>query len=136
MKDTAMKQPIRLSSWSGCAVAVLLLSAPLMFPVSGEGTQPKRPNIVWVVGENFALDLGCYGAKNVLTPNLDSLAANGVRYTRVYSTSPVCAPSRSAFMTGMYQTSTDTHNMRSHREDDFRLPAGVRPITHLSLIHI
>ncbi|MFV1965221.1 MAG: sulfatase [Pirellulaceae bacterium] len=93
-------------------------------------SSPKRPNILWIVGENLKLDLGCYGAKNVETPHLDRLAAKGVRYTRVFSTSPVCAPSRSAFMTGMYQTSTDTHHMRSHRDDDFQLPPGVRPITH------
>jgi len=88
------------------------------------------PNILWIVGENFKLDLGCYGAQNVHTPNLDRLARDGVRYTKVFATSPVCAPSRSAFMTGYYQTSTDTHNMRSHRDDDFRLPPGVRPLTH------
>lgn len=76
------------------------------------------------------LDLGVYGAENLYTPHLDSLALNGLRYTRVFSTSPVCAPSRSAFMVGMYQTTTDTHNMRSHREDDYRLPEGVRLITH------
>ena len=75
---------------------------------------PRRPNILWIVGENFDLDFGCYGAKNVSTPNIDSLASKGVRYTNVYSTSPVCAPSRSAFMTGMYATTTDTHHMRSH----------------------
>ena len=90
-----------------------------------------RPNILWIVGENLNLDLGIYGAKNVATPNLDALALDGVRYTHVFSTSPVCAPSRSAFMTGMYQTSTDTHHMRSHRDDDYRLPPGVRPVTHL-----
>ena len=89
-----------------------------------------KPNILWIVGENLKLDLGCYGAKNVKTPNLDKLAAEGERYTKVFSTSPVCAPSRSAFFVGMYQTTTDTHNMRSHREDDYRLPEGVRPITH------
>src|SRR5574341_1701470 len=90
----------------------------------------RRPNILWIVAENIKLDLGCYGAANVRTPNLDRLAAEGVRYTRVFSTSPCCAPSRSAFLTGMYQTSTDTHPMRSHRNDDFRLPPGVRPMTH------
>lgn len=90
----------------------------------------RKPNIVWIVGENFDLDFGCYGAPNVTTPNVDSLAAGGVRYTNVYSTSPVCAPSRSAFMTGMYATTTDTHHMRSHRDDDYRLPEGVRPLTH------
>jgi len=91
---------------------------------------PRRPNIVWIVAENINLDLGCYGARHVKTPNLDRLANEGVRFTRVFATAPVCAPSRSAFMTGMYQTTTDTHNMRSHRNDDFRLPPGVRPLTH------
>ena len=90
----------------------------------------KRPNILWIVGENLKLDLGCYGAKNVKTPALDALAEQGVRFTHAFSTSPVCAPSRSAFFVGMYQTTTDTHNMRSHRADGYRLPEGVRPITH------
>src|SRR5688572_5318687 len=94
------------------------------------GFSAPRPNILWLVGENLEHELGCYGEKLVQTPNLDRLAAEGVRFTRVFSTSPVCAPSRSAFFTGMYQTTTDTHHMRSHRTDDFRLPAGVRPLTH------
>jgi N-sulfoglucosamine sulfohydrolase len=92
--------------------------------------RPKRPNLLWIVAENVKLDFGCYGAQQVLTPNVDSLAARGLRFTRVFATAPACATSRSAFMTGMYQTSTDTHHMRSHRSDDFRLPAGVRPLTH------
>lgn len=92
--------------------------------------QEKRPNILWIVGENFSNDLGCYGQKNVATPHLDALAAAGIRYTNAFATSPVCAPSRSCFMLGMYQTTTDTHNMRSHREDDFKLPPGIRPLTH------
>jgi len=91
----------------------------------------QRPNILWIVGENIALDLGCYGERNVRTPNLDAMADEGVRYTNVFSTSSVSAPSRSCFMTGMYQTTTGTHNMRSHRDDDYRLPPGVRPITHI-----
>lgn len=90
----------------------------------------RRPNILWLIGENLQHELGCYGEKLVRTPHLDRLAAEGVRFTRVFSTSPVCAPSRSAFFAGMYQTTTDTHHMRSHRNDDFRLPSGVRPVTH------
>ncbi len=93
-------------------------------------TAAKRPNILWLAGENLAHDLGCYGAQNVRTPNLDRLAVEGVRYTNVIATNPTCAPSRSAFFTGMYQTSTDTHPMRSHRTDAYRLPEGVRPVTH------
>lgn len=119
-----------LSATTFLGVVVLFSSALEIRAEAADRTNPKRPNILWIVGENFKLDFGCYGAKNVSTPNVDRLAADGVRYTRVFSTSPVCAPSRSAFMTGMYQTSTDTHNMRSHRDDDFRLPPGVRPITH------
>ena len=92
--------------------------------------RPARPNILWLVGENLSHDLGVYGAADVRTPHLDGLAAEGVRYTRVFATNPACAPSRSAFFTGMYQTTTDTHHMRSHRDDDFRLPVGVRPVTH------
>jgi arylsulfatase A-like enzyme len=90
----------------------------------------KRPNILWLIGENLQHELGCYGELLVRTPHLDRLAAEGARYTQVLATNPACAPSRSAFFTGMYQTTTDTHPMRSHRSDGFRLPAGVRPITH------
>ncbi|MEZ4700537.1 MAG: sulfatase [Rhodothermales bacterium] len=99
-------------------------------PETSAAPPPGTPNILWLVGENMKLDLGIYGAGQVYTPHLDSLARQGIRYTRVFATSPVCAPSRSAFMTGMYQTTTDTHNMRSHRSDDYRLPDGVRPMTH------
>ena len=90
----------------------------------------KKPNILWIVGENFSNDLECYGQKNTATPNLNALAKQGIRYTHVFATSPVCAPSRSCFMLGMYQGTTDTHHMRSHRNDNFKLPPGIRPITH------
>jgi N-sulfoglucosamine sulfohydrolase len=106
----------------------IFLSA--LFIVSVAAAADRPPNIVWIVGENLDHDLGCYGEKLVATPHLDALAAAGTRYMRVFSTSPVCAPSRSAILTGMYQTSTDTHHMRSHRDDDFHLPPGVRPMTH------
>jgi N-sulfoglucosamine sulfohydrolase len=96
----------------------------------GGATETRQPNILWLIGENLTHDLGVYGATEVRTPHLDALAAQGVRFTRVFATNPTCAPSRSAFFTGMYQTTTDTHHMRSHRDDDFRLPPGVRPITH------
>jgi N-sulfoglucosamine sulfohydrolase len=112
-----------------CAALQVLFAAGQ--PVcAAEQPKQKRPNILWIVAENTKLDFGCYGAKGVYTPHVDGLAARGLRFTRVFATAPACATSRSAFMTGMYQTSTDTHHMRSHRSDDFRLPAGVRPLTH------
>jgi arylsulfatase A-like enzyme len=87
-----------------------------------------RPNILWLIGEDFGPHLGCYGAK-VLTPNLDRLAREGVVYRRFFTTAPVCSPSRSAFMTGLYQTTIGAHNHRSHRDDGYTLPAGVRVLT-------
>jgi arylsulfatase A-like enzyme len=102
----------------------------LSFQMEAANPAGRRPNILWLIGENIDLDLGCYGEKLVRTPHLDRLAAEGLRFTRVFSTGPVCATSRSALMTGMYQTSIDAHHMRSHRDDDFRLPPGVRPLTH------
>ena len=124
--NSVSSRPMRLSF----IIGAMTLFMSVALSVAAPEKKSPQPNILWIVGENISNDLGCFGAKNVHTPNLDALAAKGVRYTRVYATSPVCAPSRSAFITGMYQTSTDTHNMRSHRDDDFRLPPGVRPITH------
>jgi len=103
----------------------------------------ERPNILWLIGEDLCPDLGCYGNQLVRTPNLDTLAAEGVRFDRAYVTSPVCSPARSALATGMYQTSIGAHNHRSHAPlasrvnqlsvvggDDFRLPEGVKVFTH------
>jgi arylsulfatase A-like enzyme len=92
-------------------------------------TSVQRPNILWLVAEDLGPELGCYGTVQVRTPNLDRLAGMGVRYTRAYTTAPVCSASRSAFMTGMYQTTIGAHNHRSHRDDGFRLPTGVRLIS-------
>ena len=90
---------------------------------------PKRPNILWLIAEDMGPDaVTCYGNAQVWTPNLDKLAADGVRFTRAYTTAPVCSASRSGFMTGMYQTTIGAHNHRSHRDDGYTLPEGVRPL--------
>ena len=77
-----------------------------------------KPNILWIIAEDLGPELSAYGHPEVQTPNLDQLAANGVRYTHAFTTSPVCSSSRSAFMTGMYQTTIGAHNHRSHRKDN------------------
>jgi arylsulfatase A-like enzyme len=90
----------------------------------------RRPlNILWLTAEDMGPQIGCYGYPLVRTPNLDRLAAQGVRFTHAFTTAPVCSSSRSAFNTGMYQTSIGAHHHRSHREDGYRLPQGVRLIT-------
>src|SRR4030042_743189 len=89
----------------------------------------SRPNVLWLTGEVFCPELGCYGNKLVHTPNLDRLAAEGVRFTRAFVTAPVCSASRSAIATGMYQTSIGAHHHRSHRDDGYRLVEGIDVFT-------
>ena len=81
-------------------VSVLLLAAQ----VNGQASPaPDRPNVVLIFADDLGYgDLGCYGGKNA-TPNLDRMAAQGVRYTDGYSNSPVCSPTRFALATGRYQ---------------------------------
>ena len=75
--------------------------------------QVQQPNILWITCEDISPFLGAYGNQQVKTPNIDRLAREGVHYTRMYTTAGVCAPSRSAIITGMYQTSIGTQHMRT-----------------------
>ncbi|MEQ1751186.1 MAG: sulfatase-like hydrolase/transferase, partial [Prosthecobacter sp.] len=50
-----------------------------------------KPNFVWIIADDMSPDIGAYGLKQVHTPNLDRLAAEGRRYTRAYATAPVCS---------------------------------------------
>lgn len=64
---------------------------------------PRRPNIIFILADDLGYgDLGCYGQTKIKTPNLDRLAAEGMRFTDFYAGSTVCAPSRCALMTGLH----------------------------------
>lgn len=86
-------------------LAGILLSAPISLA--------KQPNILWIVSEDNDPFLGCYGDPNAHTPNLDKLASEGVLYLNAFANAPVCAPSRSTLITGMYASTLGTQNMRS-----------------------
>jgi N-sulfoglucosamine sulfohydrolase len=73
----------------------------------------RRPNILWISAEDVSPTYGCYGDRYAVTPNLDRLASEGQRYDQAYSVYPVCAPSRSSIITGMYPASIGSHHMRS-----------------------
>ena len=64
--------------------------------------------------EDVSPDFGCYGVKAVTTPAFDALASQGVRFGRAFSTAGVCAPSRSAIISGVYQMAIGTQHMRSN----------------------
>ena len=74
---------------------------------------PVRPNILWITCEDMSAHLPSYGDRTVPTSNLDRLAREGVRYRRMFSTNGVCAPSRSAIITGMYPNSIGSNHMRT-----------------------
>ena len=103
-----------------------LLGTILIGSSTAVAIPPARPNVLWLVAEDFGPHLGCDGTKEVSTPVLDRLARDGVHYTRAFTTAPVCSPSRSAFMTGMYATTIGAHHHRSHRDDGYHIPAGVK----------
>ena len=93
-----------------------------------EPTEQSRPNILWITIEDWSADLSCYGTPGIQTPFVDALAAQGVRYERAFTTSPVCSTSRSAMMTGYHQNYIGANQ---HRENNKRpLPDGIRPIPH------
>ena len=94
-----------------------------------QGCAPKKkPNILWLISEDISPDIGCYGNDLVKSPNIDGLAAQGIRFDNAFASCPVCSPSRSAFMTGMYQTFIGAHNHRTFAKKP--LPEPVQVITH------
>jgi arylsulfatase A len=90
-------------------------------------TQVRRPpNVILILADDLGYgDLGCYGQQKISTPQLDRMAREGIRFTRHYSGSTVCAPSRSALMTGMHTGHTPIRGNREVQpEGQFPLPAG------------
>lgn len=68
-----------------------------------ETSSGRKPNIIFILADDLGYgDLGCYGQKKIETPNIDRLAANGMRFTQHYSGAPVCAPSRCVLLTGKH----------------------------------
>ncbi len=75
----------------------------LVAPDSQAAEPPSRPNIIYIYADDLGYgELGCYGQTKIKTPNLDQLAASGIRFTQHYSGSAVCAPSRCMLLTGLH----------------------------------
>ena len=81
------------------AVTILVLS--LFISRTAAGEQP--PNVILIyTDDQGTVDLNCYGAKDLITPELDKLATQGVRFSQFYAAAPVCSPSRAAVLTGRF----------------------------------
>jgi arylsulfatase A-like enzyme len=85
-------------------VLAVLFAAAGFWVSAAEPTRPSpSPNVILIVTDDQgAVDAGCYGAKDLATPNIDALAARGVRFTQFYAAAPVCSPSRAGLLTGRY----------------------------------
>jgi uncharacterized sulfatase len=96
----------------------LILSLLVFAPLAAA----DRLNILWVTSEDIGPHLSCYGDNYAVTPNLDTLATKGMRYTNASSNAPVCAPARTTIISGLYAASTGAEHMRSL----VAMPAGFR----------
>jgi uncharacterized sulfatase len=84
-----------------------------------------RPNILWLTAEDTTPHLGAYGDKFAVTPTLDALARESIRYSNAFAYTGACSPSRSCLITGVYPGRLGTHHMRSTNP----LPPEIRPFT-------
>ncbi len=92
--------------------AILLRAAFSLLPLIGnvfaaDQTAQQKPNVVFIMADDLGWrDLGCYGSTFHQTPNLDKLAARGVRFTQAYAANPLCSPTRSSILTGLWPART------------------------------
>ncbi len=98
---------------------LLLLTLPFF---SSALPAVERPNVLWITSEDNGPQLGCYGDQYATTPCLDRLASRGLLYHKAWSVAPVCAPARTAIITGIYPSSSGALHMRS----EVRLPDTLR----------
>lgn len=120
----AKPTPSTISRRHFIAAAGALLAAFQSF-LRGQDA-PPRPNVIFIMADDLGYgDLGCYGQKKIQTPNIDRLAAEGVRFTDFYAGSTVCAPSRCSLMTGMHMGHATVRGNRNPevalRPDDFTI---------------
>jgi arylsulfatase A-like enzyme len=107
----------------GAGVAGTVLARPVFGATAGHG----RPNVVLIYSDDQgALDLNCFGSDDLHTPNLDELARRGVRFTRFYAASSVCAPSRAALLTGRYPQRTGVPGNTESRPEFFGTRGGLK----------
>lgn len=109
----------KLRTFSECLVMVFIILCLGQALTTAQQKSRLKPNIILILSDDFGYgDLGSYGQKYIKTPNLDSLAQSGIRFTQFYAAAPVCAPSRASLMTGRHQGhafirgNTDDNNQR------------------------
>ncbi|AKJ64334.1 sulfatase-like hydrolase/transferase [Kiritimatiella glycovorans] len=105
---------------TGQADVALLREARVEEPNSS--VEKEQPNVLWLMMEDFSVQVGSYGDPDAITPNLDGLAADGIRFANAFSHAPVSAPARTTLITGMSPVTTGGHQMRSKVRIGDRVP--------------
>src|SRR5579862_3950646 len=83
-------------------LCLVVFAETFFIPVAFAAAQSK-PNVIIILSDDQgSVDANCYGAKDLVTPGIDSIAAHGVRFTQFYSAAPICSPSRAGLLTGRY----------------------------------
>ena len=129
MCDPAMRRAILALA---ATMALSSCSAPQSVPAVARKAEAPRPNIVLIFADDLGYgELGCYGQTKIETPNIDALARDGARFTQFYTAAPVCAPSRSALLTGQHLGHTPNRdNAEVQPEGQGPLPEGTRTLAH------
>jgi N-sulfoglucosamine sulfohydrolase len=109
----------------------LLMALPAWLHAADTPRPVTRPNIILIISEDNGPQLGCYGDPYAKTPNLDKLAAQGVRFQNAYVTQSGCSQSRSSILTGLYphqngQLGLASWGFRMYREDTPNIPRGLK----------
>ena len=111
--------------------SLTLLASLLLASLCAAGESTKKPNILWLIAEDMSPHFGCYGEKSIQTPHVDKLAADGLLFEHAFVSAPICSPSRSALITGMYQTSIGAQHHRSGVGMKIELPSDVQLVPRL-----
>ncbi len=99
-----------------------LWASSLFLSQTIEAKENDKPNIIFIMADDLGIgDLGCYGQRQIKTPNIDNLAKTGIKFTQHYSGSTVCAPSRSSLMTGKHTGHTPIRGNKDYRASDNRV---------------
>ncbi|MHA4843413.1 arylsulfatase [Flavitalea antarctica] len=114
-------------------LALVCFGYSFSFMYAQDGTGNRLPNIVLIVADDLGNgDLGCYGQKKIKTPNIDALASNGMKFSRFYAGTSVCAPSRASLLTGLHTGHTAVRgNKELQPEGQFPLPSNAFTIAEL-----
>lgn len=121
------------------AATAAVASVPLLHGHAA-AEQLDRPNIIFIMADDLGYaDLGCYGQREIRTPHIDRLAAEGTRFTQCYAGSPVCAPSRCVLLTGLHAghaTVRGNHGKHAPRHDgeEGRIPLRTEDVTVATLL--